>query len=147
MNNIFEIRNKLIKKRNVINLLLFPCWMMSFFISIDAIIKVLPIVEFITIMLNMEYLNRHMLLSFVEFFYKYLPTMIYIGGKVYLFNINKEIRKLDNDFKLVIEKEMLNMKKKQCVVFDEEEVRRVYNIVERFAKLPRSKQMEVLNYI
>ena len=83
MNNIFEIRNKLIKKRNIINLLLFPCWMMSFFISIDAIIKVLPIVEFITIMLNMEYLNRHMLLSFVEFFYKYLPTMIYIGGKVY----------------------------------------------------------------
>lgn len=149
MDNLLEIRRKLIKKRNIINLLLFPCWMVSFFVSIDAMIKVLPIMEFMTIILKMDYLDRKMLLSVIEFFYRYLPTMIYIGGRIYIFNLNKKIIKLEieNDFDLLERREKMNLEREECVVINEEEVKKAYDIVERFANLPRSKQMEVLNYI
>lgn len=149
MDNILDMKRNLVKKRNVINLLLFPCWILSFFVSIDAMVKVLPIVEFMTIVLKMDYLDRYFLLSVVEFFYRYFPTMIYISGRVYIFNLNKKIIKLEmeNDFDLLLERERMATKMDECVVIDEKEVRKVYDIVERFANLPRSKQMEVLNYI
>ena len=149
MDNLLEIRRKLIKKRNIINLLLFPCWMVSFFVSIDAMIKVLPIIEFMTIILKMDYLDRKMLLSVIEFFYRYLPTMVYIGGRVYIFNLNKKIIKLEieNDFDLLEKREKLNLEREECIIINEEEVKKAYDIVEKFANLPRSKQMEVLNYI
>ena len=75
--------------------------------------------------------------------------MIYIGGRVYIFNLNKKIIKLEieNDFDLLEKREKLNLEREECVVINEEEVKKAYDIVERFANLPRSKQMEVLNYI
>ena len=149
MDSILDRRNKLIRERNIMNLLLIPCWILSFFISITSIVNVLPIIEFLTIVLKMDYLDRYMLVSFLEFFFKYLPTMVYIGGRVYIFNLNKKIIKmeLENDFEMIIEKEKMSSQYDECVIIDEEEIRNVYDIVERFAKLPRSKQMEVLNYI
>jgi len=149
MDNILDKRNKLIKQRNVMNLLLFPCWMLSFFISIDSMIRVLPIIEFMSGVFKMDYLDRYMLLSFLEFFYRYLPTMIYIGGRVYIFNLNKKIMGLEQGYDLdgIKENEKRETAKAECVITDEEEVRRVYDIVERFANLSRSKQMEILNYI
>ena len=149
MDSILDRRKNLIKKRNIINLMLIPCWMLSFFISIISIINVLPIIEFLTIIIKMDYIDRNILLSFLEFFYKYLPTMVYIGGRVYIFNLNKKILKIemDNDFDLLLEKEKMLEKKQEYIIVDEEEIRKIYDIVLKIEKLPRSKQMEVLNYI
>lgn len=149
MDNLLDIRRNLIKKRNIVSLLLIPCWMLSFFVSINVMVKVLPIIEFLTIVLKMDDLDRNMLLSFMDFFYKYFPTMVYIGGRVYIFNLNKKIIKLEmeNDFDLLLERERMATKSDECVVIDEKEVRMIYDIVERIEKLPRRKQMEVLNYI
>lgn len=153
MDNNLEKKKRLIKQKKVINLILFPCWILSFYVSISSIINVLPIIEFITIMLKMDNTDRHMLLSFLEFFYKYLPTMVYIGGKVMSFNISKEIRKMEeNDEYLFIDEselktEIPKVEGSECKIIDEDEVLKVYDIVERFENLPRSKQMEILNYI
>lgn len=149
MDNILDKRNELVKKRNLANLILMPCWILSFFISITATIRLIPIIEFITMILKMDSLDRYMLLSFFTFIYRFLPTMIFIGGRIYIFNLNINIFKLEmeNDFELLEKREKMNNKKDECVIIDEEEVRKTYDIVERFANLSRSKQMEILNYI
>ena len=149
MNDILNKRNELIKKRNIANLIFIPCWILSLFISIDSLVRVLPIIDFITIILKMDYLNRTLLISSLEFIYRYLSTIIYIGGRIYIFKLNKEIisLELNNNIDLLKEKEKMENKKEECIIIDELEVRKTYNILERFANLPRSKQMEILNYI
>ena len=58
----------------------------------------------------MDYLDRKMLLSVIEFFYRYLPTMIYIGGRIYIFNLKKEFINDNNYSKInkLISKPFIN---------------------------------------
>ena len=148
MDNVLDRKKTLIKQSAIINLLLFPCWILSFFVSVNSMVNLLPMLEFITLVLKMDNLDRNIFLNIVEFFFRYLPTFVFAGGKIYIYNINKEIRNLNEEYNFELLEQMDRNKKNniECVV-KEEEVRKINDIVDKFKKLPRSKQVEILNYI
>ena len=149
MDNVLDKKENLIKKSVIINLLLIPCWILSIFISVNSMNNVLPMLELMTLVLKMDSLDRDMFLNVIEFFFRYFPTIVFVGGKIYIFNINKEIRKLNEEYDFELLEQIERNKKDNigCVVIDEEEVKKINDIVDKFKKLPRRKQVEILNYI
>lgn len=149
MDNVLDKKENLIKKSVIINLLLMPCWILSIFISVNSMNNVLPMLELMTLVLKMDSLDRDMFLNVIEFFFRYFPTIVFVGGKIYIFNINKEIRKLNEEYDFELLEQIERNKKDNigCVVIDEEEVKKINDIVDKFKKLPRRKQVEILNYI
>jgi hypothetical protein len=126
-----------------------PCWILSIFISVNSMNNVLPMLELMTLVLKMDSLDRDMFLNVIEFFFRYFPTIVFVGGKIYIFNINKEIRKLNEEYDFELLEQIERNKKDNigCVVIYEEEVKKINDIVDKFKKLPRRKQVEILNYI
>lgn len=149
---INDINNKILKlekKRLMVQILSLVFWVLSFKVSADSINYVMPMTELmICITNNFLEINEFysdLLLFFMEFVYKNLPLMVYIGGRIKIFSISRNIHKLEKDKAVVIENE--KKKKEDIKVIDYEEILRVYDIVDRFESLPRGKQMEVLNFI
>lgn len=73
--------------------------------------------------------------------------MLYDGCKLERRKVSEKIEKLNYEYKVSLENERKKKEKEECKIVDYEEIVKLYNIVERFANLPRSKQMDLLNYI
>ena len=73
--------------------------------------------------------------------------MLYIGGKIESRNLTKEIIKLNEEYQSELIKDRKIKNDSEDWDEDKNEVIKLYSIVERFDKLPRDKQMEILNYI
>lgn len=148
MDNLFEKRERLLKKKKLINLLLFPVYMLWWFIIHSSWVYVETCFMIISNLLKLDNYVNLLMFEIFDYFYLYSPLLLFIGGKIEIKMISKEIKELDNKYTEYLEtisKKMVNDVK--CEILDEKEIRKVYDIVERFANLPRSKQMEVLNYI
>ena len=147
-----DIENKIIKlekKQLLIQMLLILTWIMSFRISAYAIENVIPMAE-LTITIINNYININeiysdIFLEIMKFFYRNLSLIVYIFERVTVSSISKEIHKLENELIIILENE--KKKKQKTESIDYEKIYKVYNIIDRFEKLPRNKQMEILNYI
>lgn len=150
MNNDLENRKrKLEKKKKLTYWLMFVGYFLSFSVSANGLSIVLPMTEFMLILLDVNNINRDIILSVMEFFFRYLPTIVYVGGKIKMSSISEEILELKriDETKEDMYGDLLKEISVGEKIKDEEEILKVYDIVERFEMLPRDKQMEVLNYI
>ena len=146
-NNINDNIKKLKRKKEFVYWLSFVGWLLAFEIKANGLAIVLPITEVMLLMIKMDMVYRSVLLSIVEIYFRFLPLMVYIAGKIKMNSIGDEITKLKsiNQQKKVIVKEEVSLEQK--IKDEEEKIRKVYDIVDRFESLPRGKQMEILNYI
>ena len=149
---IREINDKIIKlqkKRLIVQILSLVFWVLSFKISADSINYVMPMAELTIAMANnyieIDSLYSDLILFFMNFVYRNLPFIVYVGGRGCVHIISREIRKLESDKRNIIENEKKQRELNKKINF--EDVVRICDIVNRFEELPRNKQMEVLNCI
>lgn len=136
---------KLKKQKLIISILTIILWIVSFYIEAFGLAVTIPIAEIILFLLNVDYIIRDIVISLMEFFLRILPLTVYISGKVLEFKKYIEIETLKNNPSLNIDvEEKIN---EEVTIIDELEILKVYDILDRFERLPRNKQMEVLNYI
>ena len=67
MDNVLDKKNRLLKQKRIINLLLFPCWVLSFYISISALGNVYPIMSLGNLCLVSPRLHPMSQLLFADF--------------------------------------------------------------------------------
>ena len=139
--------NKLIKKKKLINKLLFPVYILWCFVTSFSFEYVQVLIMIISKMFNLDNflifaINK--LNVFVSLFSSYI---LYVGGKIESKKISKEIEILNSKYQLILDKNRKINDDSEYWTKDKNEVIKLYDIVEKFDKLPRDKQMEILNYI
>ena len=147
MDNIKEEINRLIKRKKFIDLLLFPGYIIWWFILHFSWVYVDMFIIIISNIFNLDNLYVILLNRFHDLFYLFSPYLLYIGCRVEGNKIIKDIKKLHSEYQVILENERKMKEREECKIVDYDDAMRLYNIVERVANLPRNKQMEILNYI
>ena len=147
INEIKNEMNEIVKKKKLIDRLLFPGYILWWFIIRFNFPYVKIIIMIILKMFNLDFLNIMLINKLHNFVYLCSPIMLYIGCKIEDNRISKEINRLNSEYQIILEKNKKINDESEQWVKDRDEVKKLYNIIERFEKLPRNKQMEVLNYI
>ena len=138
---------KLTKKKKLIDILLFPGFLFWCFLVSGCYKYVDVFLVIIENIFNIDGLFIILLRNFNDYFYLFLPLVLYDGFKMEKNKTLEEIENLNFEYQIVLQKERKKIAREECKIIDEEEIKKLYNIVERFEGLSREKQMEVLNYI
>lgn len=128
-------------------MLLFPGFLFWCFIVSVSYKYIDVFIVIIENVFNIDNLFIILLKKLNDYFYLFSPLVLYVGGKVEINKVLEEIERLNSEYQIALEKERKKKKREECKIVNYEEIVKLYNIVERFERLPRDKQMEVLNYI
>lgn len=139
--------NELIKKKALLNKLLLPSYILCCLITAFSYKYVQILILLISKIFNLDNLLIIIINEINDFILSYSSLIIYIGSKIENKKISKKIENLNLEYKLALEKNKRITEENENFIKDRDSIIKLYSIVERFDKLPRDKQMEILNYI
>lgn len=146
-NMIKEEINRLKKRKKFLNMLLFPGFLFWCFIVSVSYKYIDVFIVIIENVFNIDNLFIILLKKLNDYFYLFSPLVLYDGCKVEINKVLEEIERLNSEYQLALDRDKKINDNSEDWIKDRDDVIKLYSIVERFEKLPRDKQMEVLNYI
>ena len=137
------IKDKLIKlKKDMLKTILFMCggYIMLRIVSLNGLTMFLPIFEVMLTLLNVDEDIHRFIYNLYGMFFSVIPVVPLIFGQRKFFEVSNQIFDLKNEVdRFVVKQEReINLRQQKPLIKD---------IIAKIEKLPRNKQMEILNFI
>lgn len=146
-NNSVRNRKKKLKRESlIVYLIMLFGYIAGDIIYVSAVAYVFPIVQFVLLMLDVNYVLRYMVNCLMEIFFISIPFSFIFVGQAKLEVNDDKIERLDyfDEIDVIQKKDKF---KKISKRENERQKKTIDEIMMKIEKLPRDKQMELLNYI
>lgn len=145
-NSVRNRKKRLKRESLIVYLIMLFGYIVGDIIYVSAVAYVFPIVQFVLLMLDVDYVLRYTVNCLMEIFFISIPLSFIFVGKAKLEVNDDKIERLDYFDEInVIQKK--DKSKKISKKENERQMKTIDEIMIKIEKLPRDKQMELLNYI